>query len=61
MLEADEIIVATGRSASSHGLNLEAAGVEVNSNGSNKVNSHGQTTQPNIYAAGDVVDTPALV
>lgn len=60
-LEANEIIVAAGRSPNTKGLNLEAIGVELNANGSIKTNSFLQATQPNIYAAGDVLDSPALV
>lgn len=60
-LNADEIVVATGRRPNSQGLNLEAVGVEINPNGSIKVNSNLQTSQPNIYAAGDVLESPALV
>jgi mercuric reductase len=60
-LEAREILVATGRRPNTDDLNLEGIGVQVNPNGSIKVNSFAQTTQANIYAAGDVLDSPALV
>lgn len=60
-LEAKEILVATGRRPNTENLNLEGVGVQVNPNGSIKVNAFTQTTQPNIYAAGDVLDSPALV
>ena len=54
-LEAECILVATGRSPNLEGLNLEAAGIEVE-DGAIAVNDHYQTTQPNIYAVGDCID-----
>lgn len=53
-LEADAILLATGRRPNTAGLNLEAAGVEVNDRGAVIVNEHLQTTNPNIRAIGDV-------
>lgn len=60
-LQANEILVATGRKPNTQGLNLEAAGIALKPNGSIQVNSYCQTTQEHIYAAGDVLDSPALV
>ena len=60
-LRVDEVVVATGRSPNTNSLNLDLAGVEINKNGSIKVNEFNQTTQDNIYAAGDVLSSPALV
>lgn len=60
-IQADEILIATGRKANTTGLGLDAAGVSLKPNGAIQVNSFCQTTQPNIYAAGDVLDSPALV
>lgn len=53
-LEADAILLATGRRPNTTGLNLEKAGVEVNERGAIVVNEHLQTTNPNIRAIGDV-------
>ena len=50
----DEILVGTGRSPNVEGLNLEAVGVEYNQRVGIKVNDYLQTTNPNIYGAGDV-------
>lgn len=58
---ANEILVATGRKPNTTGLGLEAAGVELKPNRTIAVNSYCQTSQPHIYAAGDVLDSPALV
>ncbi len=49
----DEILVATGRTANTEGLGLEAAGVEFDRLGV-KVDDRLRTTNPNIFAAGDV-------
>lgn len=53
-IEADAILLATGRRPNTAGLNLEAAGVEVNERGAIVVNEHLQTTNPHIRAIGDV-------
>jgi len=60
-LHADQILVATGRKPNTRRLNLDLAGVSVTPSGAIKVDSYCQTTQENVYAAGDVLDSPALV
>ena len=52
-LEADAILVATGRTPNVEGLGLEAVGIEHGSRGVT-VNDFLQTTNPRIYAAGDI-------
>ncbi|WHZ13453.1 MAG: Mercuric ion reductase [Nitrospira sp.] len=49
----DEILVGVGRTPNVHGLGLEALGVEYDKSGV-KVNDRLQTTNPRIYAAGDI-------
>ncbi len=49
----DEILVGVGRTPNVEGIGLEAVGVEYDKNGV-KVNSELQTTNPKIYAAGDI-------
>lgn len=49
----DNILMATGRVPNVEGLNLEAVNVEYHRKGV-KVNDYLQTTNPNIYAAGDI-------
>jgi len=49
----DEILVGVGRTANVEGIGMEAAGVDYDKNGV-KVNARLQTTNPRIYAAGDV-------
>lgn len=53
-LEADAVLLATGRRPNTRGLNLELAGVKVNERGAIVVNDRLQTTNPNIRAIGDV-------
>jgi glutathione reductase (NADPH) len=55
-LEADLILYATGRTANSTGLGLEALGVELDARHAIKVNENYQTNIPSIYALGDVTD-----
>ncbi|NDJ21780.1 FAD-containing oxidoreductase [Nostoc sp. B(2019)] len=50
----DEILVGTGRAPNVEGLNLEAVGVEYDKRQGVKVNDYLQTTNPKIYAAGDI-------
>jgi pyruvate/2-oxoglutarate dehydrogenase complex dihydrolipoamide dehydrogenase (E3) component len=53
-LVVDEILLGVGRAPNVEGLNLEAAGVEYDRKDGVKVNDHLQTTNPRIYAAGDI-------
>jgi pyruvate/2-oxoglutarate dehydrogenase complex dihydrolipoamide dehydrogenase (E3) component len=53
-IEAEALLVSAGRVPNIERLNLEAAGVRFNSRGI-EVNAYLQTSQPHIYAAGDIV------
>ena len=59
-LRAEELLVAVGRIPNVEGLNLEAAGVEYTGRGI-KVDPTMRTTNPRIYAAGDVVDQELML
>jgi mercuric reductase len=59
--EAEELLVATGRRPNTANLGLEAVGVEVDRRGAIRVNDYAQTTNPNVYAAGDCADLPMFV
>ncbi|MBD2502069.1 mercuric reductase [Anabaena azotica] len=50
----DEILVGVGRSPNVEGLNLAAVGVEYDQRRGVIVNDYLQTTNPKIYAAGDI-------
>ncbi len=60
-LRADKLLVATGRSPNTRGLNYEAAGVAVNQQGAIVIDEGMRTSTPNIYAAGDCTDQPQFV
>lgn len=54
VLEADAVLLATGRRPNTKDLNLEVAGVEVDVHGAIIVDEYLKTTNPNIRAVGDV-------
>ena len=53
-LEADVVLLATGRRPNTQGLGLEAAGVEVDMNGMVVVDAHYRTSLKSVYSLGDV-------
>lgn len=53
--EGDYCLVAIGRRPYTDGLNIEAAGVELDERGFVKIDSHWKTNVDGIYAVGDVV------
>ena len=58
---AEQILMAAGRTPNTQQLGLEEAGVELDEGGFIKVNDRLETTNPNIYAAGDVTNRPKFV
>jgi dihydrolipoamide dehydrogenase len=59
-LEADVILVATGRKPYTAGLGLEALGVEMLPRGQIKTDSHFATNIKGLYAIGDAIVGPML-
>ncbi len=59
-LEADVVLVATGRKPYTTGLGLEAVGVALDNRGRVEIDNHFQTNVAGIYAIGDVVKGPML-
>ncbi len=59
-IEVDYLCIAGGRAPDTEGLNLAAAGVETEDNGKIKVDSHQRTSNPKVYAIGDLVGRRAL-
>ena len=51
---ANALLVATGRKPTVRGLGLEDAGIEYDERMGVKVNDRMQTTNPDVYAVGDV-------
>ncbi len=60
VIDADAVLVATGRKPFSDGLGLDALGVEMTPRGQIKVGADWQTNVPGIYAIGDVTEGPML-
>ncbi len=60
-LGVDHILVATGRRPNTAGLGLEKAGIEVTERGAVRVDEHLRTTNPRVWAAGDVTGHPQFV
>jgi len=58
---AERLLVATGRRPNTSGFGLEEAGVKLGSKGEIIVTDHLQTTNPDIYAAGDCIGDPMYV
>ena len=59
-LDADIVLVATGRKPYTSGLGLEALGVEMGPRGTVKTDAHWQTNIPGLYAIGDAIAGPML-
>ena len=59
-LETDLVMAATGRKPNTQNLGLEAAGVGLDDKGAVEVDGYSRSSQPNIYAVGDVTDRIAL-
>ena len=57
-LEVDAILAATGRAPATRDLGLEAAGVRTTEHGAIEVDEYLRTSQPHIYALGDVNGGP---
>ena len=59
-IEADVVLVATGRKPYTDGLGLAEAGVAVDERGRVRTDAHLQTNVAGIYAIGDVIAGPML-
>ena len=58
IIEATDILVATGRTPNMQGIGLEQAGIELDERGYIKVNERLETTAPNVWAMGDCAGSP---
>jgi NAD(P) transhydrogenase len=56
----DDVLVCSGRTSNTHDLNLASAGIATGPRGLIEVDADFRTTVPHIYAAGDVIGSPAL-
>jgi dihydrolipoamide dehydrogenase len=60
VIDADAVLLATGRKPYTDGLGLDALGIEMSPRGQIAVNDHWQTNVAGVYAIGDVIDGPML-
>ena len=60
-LEAEQVLVTTGRRPNTAGLGLDEAGIELLRNGGIKVDDHMRTTRSGTYAAGDATGRDQFV
>ena len=56
----EKALYSIGRTGSTEGLNLPAAGLESDERGRLRVNENHQTDLPHVYAVGDVIGFPSL-
>jgi len=59
-LEADKVLVSVGRVPNTEGLEPQQGGIELTERGFIRVNGQLQTSNPHIYAIGDVAGQPML-
>jgi len=59
-VEADTVLVATGRRPYTDGLGLDALGVEMTDRGQIRTDAHWQTSVKGVYAIGDAIAGPML-
>lgn len=59
-VDAEIVVMSVGRSPVTHGLGLAATNVQVDERGFIIVDENLRTGEPNVFAAGDVVDTAQL-
>jgi NAD(P) transhydrogenase len=59
-MRPEKVVVASGRSGNTEGLDLDRAGVTLDERGRIVVDEHYETSAPHIYAAGDVIGFPSL-
>ena len=59
-VDADVVLVATGRRPYTQGLGLDKLGLEMTERGQIKTDAHWATNIPGIYAIGDVIPGPML-
>jgi dihydrolipoamide dehydrogenase len=58
--EVDYLLIAGGRAPDTNGLGLEQAGIELEENGKIKVDPDQRTSNPKVFAIGDLVNAKAL-
>ncbi|MEO9629077.1 MAG: dihydrolipoyl dehydrogenase [Sulfitobacter sp.] len=59
-IEADTVLVATGRKPVIKGMGLDGLGIKMTERGQIAVNEHWETSVKGVYAIGDVIEGPML-
>lgn len=59
-IEAQQLLIATGRKPNTADLHLENVGVKVREDGAVIVNSEMRTSAPHVWAGGDIIGMPML-
>ncbi len=59
-IEADTVLVATGRKPVVKGMGLDDLGIKMTERGQIAVNEHWETSAKGVYAIGDVIEGPML-
>jgi NAD(P) transhydrogenase len=60
VLRVHSVLVSSGRCGATGSMGLDKVGIATSERGHIKVNANFQTTQPHVYAAGDVIGAPSL-
>ena len=58
VIDATDVLVATGRMPNTHGIGLDQTGVQLDGKGYIKVNDRLETSAPNVWAMGDCAGSP---
>ena len=61
LVEAGKVVIATGTRPNTFKLGLQNIGLQLTEKGHVMVNEKMETNLPNVYAAGDVINTPSFV
>ncbi len=61
VMEAEQVLAATGRQPNTKNLHLEKASIALNGNGGIAVNEYMRTSHPDVYAVGDVTGQDMFV
>ncbi len=61
VLEAEKVLIATGRTPNTEGLGLAEHGIELSMRGAIAVDAYMRTSRPGVYAAGDVTGRDQFV
>ncbi len=59
-IEVEYLAIAGGRAPDTEGLGIEAAGIKVGDGGKIEIDEYQRTSNPKVYAIGDLVRGPAL-